>query len=263
MDTKNSVHLQDFPNLEHFEVDGELLSTMDKVRAICSCVLYVRDKNNLRVRLPLNKLTIIGENCSDVSGFSDIITDEVNVKSIEFNENISDYANKKLVLNFPKIGKIIGAKMPTVMKLANSGKWKIGENKTLEIDDFSLNSDEYSIQLEPKKENVFAVDGYDMLIMLDLEITEELEKEGMARDLVRMIQQFRKDAKLNVSDKITVSIKTNYDFLRESIESFKEYIKDQTLATELSITNNELGTEFSFGEEINDNMVQIGFSVNR
>ena len=118
MDIKNSVHLQDFPSMENFTADNELLNTMDKVRAICSCALYVRDKNNLRVRLPLNKMTIITPDSSDISHFTDIIADEINVKNIEFNDNIEEFGEKKLVLNFQKIGKKVGSKMPNIMKLA-------------------------------------------------------------------------------------------------------------------------------------------------
>ena len=128
MNTKNSVHLQDFPVIENFDADNELLDIMDKVRAICSCALYVRDKHNLRVRLPLNKMTIISPNSADISSFTDIIADEINVKNIEFNDNIEEFGEKKLVLNFQKIGKKVGSKMPNVMKLASSGKWKIKED---------------------------------------------------------------------------------------------------------------------------------------
>ncbi|MBO4956563.1 MAG: hypothetical protein J6C50_01880 [Rickettsiales bacterium] len=260
MNIKNSVHLQDFPNIENFKPDNELLDVMDKVRAICSCALYVRDKHNLRVRLPLNKMIVISPDSSDISNFVDIIADEINVKNIEFNDNIEEFGEKKLVLNFQKIGKKVGAKMPNVMKLANSGKWEIKDDLLI-IDEFKLANDEYSIKLETKKENVFAVDGYDILIMLDLNITEELEQEGTARDLVRLIQQFRKDVKLDISDKISLVIKTNYDFLKDSINNFKEYIQEQTLSVDLMITKDELNTDFSFCEEMSNNIVQVGFSV--
>lgn len=260
MNTKNSVHLQDFPVVENFEVDKQLLDIMDKVRAICSCALYVRDKNNLRVRLPLNKITIISNDCSDIENFVDIISDEINVKNIDFDDKIEEYGEKKLILNFSKIGNKVGSKMPSVMKAASNSKWKI-KDEILEIDGFELNKDEYCISLESKKKNVFAVDGCDILIMLDLNITENLEKEGMARDLVRLIQQFRKDVKLDISDKINIVIKTNYEFLKDSINSFKDYINEQTLSIDLDIVKNDLNTEFSFCEEINNNIVQIGFSL--
>ena len=103
MSSIKSVHLQNFPNLDDFETDQKLVDKMDKVRAICSCALFVRDKNNLRVRLPLNKITIIGKNIEEIKEFSNIIIDEINVKNIEFIENIDDFSTKKLILDFKKI----------------------------------------------------------------------------------------------------------------------------------------------------------------
>ncbi len=257
---KNSVHLQDFPKMDNFEADNSLIDVMDKVRAICSCALFVRDKNNLRVRLPLNSITIISDKTDEIREFSSIIADEINVKRVEFINNIEEYGEKKIVLNFQKLGTKIGAKMPNLMKAAKANKWKIKDGK-MEIDEFKLESDEYELKLESKTNNVFPVDNYDILIMLDLNITKELEYEGMARDLVRIIQQFRKDARLNIDDRINLVIKTNYDFLKNSIEQNKEYIKEQTLSVNFNIVNDLANCDFSFCEEIDKNTVQIGFSV--
>lgn len=254
-----SVHLKNFPVIENFEVDNDLIDTMDEVRAICSAALFVRDKNNLRVRLPLNKITIISTFNDKIKEFSDIISDEINVKNIEFIDDIDEYADKKLILNFPKIGSRIGSKMPSVMKAANSGKWKVKDDKLI-IDSFELSQDEFKITLQPKNKDITTVDGYDILIMLDTNVTPALESEGMARDFVRKIQQFRKDVKLDVSDKIDIVIKTNYEFLKSSITEFKDYIKEQTLALNLTLSKDDLNTEFSFCEEMENNIVQIGFS---
>ncbi|MDR1498804.1 MAG: DUF5915 domain-containing protein [Rickettsiales bacterium] len=260
MDTNTSVHLQDFPRMDCFEINEKLMDNMDKVRAICSCALFIRDKNNLRVRLPLNKVTIIGNNLEEISDFSTTIENEINVKTVEFVDNVSDFGEKKLVLNFQKIGVKVGSKMPDLMRASKSGRWRIDGND-LEIEGFRLEADEFSIKLEPNRDGVYAVDNYDILLMLDLNTTEELEQEGMVRDLIRMIQQFRKDAKLNVSDKIRLNIGTNYGFLKNSIKRHVDYVKDQTLAVSLDIIDGDLNCDFSFSEEINKNIVQIGFGV--
>lgn len=257
---KNSVHLQNYPEMSNFVADEQLIETMNKIRLICSCALFIRDKYNLRVRLPLNKVTIFSKQYDDIKEFTNIIADEINVKQVEFSDNIDEYGKKSLALNFQKIGKKVGSKMPNVIKAANNGKWKIKDN-ILCIEDFELNEDEYCIKLETKEDDVLAIDGYDILVKLDLNLTDDLEKEGMARDLVRIIQQFRKDTRLDVSDNISLVIKTNYEFLKDSVNSFLNYIKEQTLATDLVITKNELNVDFSFCEEINGNVVQIGFSV--
>jgi isoleucyl-tRNA synthetase len=262
MDKNNSVHLQNFPKMDNFSVDEVLLSAMDKVRAICSCALSIRDRNNLRVRLPLNKILIIGYNIKDIEEFSLIIKDEINVKTVEFIDNIEGYGEKKLALNFQKIGGKVGSKMPNLIKSSKTNGWNINENNELEIEGFKLEADEFSIKLESKRENVYVVDGYDILVMLDLVVTKELEYEGLARDLVRMIQQFRKDSELDVSDRIDLFVKTDHGFLIESIKQYEKYIKEQTLAVGLDITNN-LNCEFSFTDNLDDKTIQIGFNVKR
>lgn len=262
MSKKESVHLQDFPQMENFEADEKLIDTMDKVRAICSCALFIRDKNNLRVRLPLNSITIITNNVDEIRKFSPIIADEINVKKVDFIDKIEDFGEKKLILNFQKLGAKVGSKMPNLIKSAKANKWKTNKNNgKIDIEGFELEDDEYELRLEPKKANVFPIENYDILIMLDLTITKELEYEGMARDLVRIIQQLRKDANLNINDRIDLVIKTNYDFLKNSIEQHKDYIKEQTLSLDLYITKDSLNCDFSFCEEMDKNIVQIGFSV--
>ncbi|GHU28101.1 hypothetical protein FACS1894152_5560 [Bacilli bacterium] len=258
----DSVHLQNFPRLDNFEIDVGLIEKMDRVRAICGSALAVRDKNNLRVRLPLNKITIIAKDIDDLKEFADIIMDEINVKSIEFLDNIEDYSENKLVLNFQKIGDRFGSRMPELMKAATSNKWKITTDGLLNLCDAELASDEFSLQLKPKKKNVFNVNDYNILIMLDLEITEELRQEGSIRDLVRVVQQFRKDTNLNISDRIELFIKTDYPLLSGALKKYQTYLKEQTLTTNLVIMPDfNFNTEFSTTEEIDKHSIKIGFNV--
>lgn len=259
-----SVHLQNFPDINNFNVNRQLMDTMDKIRAICSCALFIRDKNNLRVRLPLNKITIISKNTNDIKEFSNIILDEINVKNIEFVENIDDFSSNKLILDFKKIGPKIGNKMPYLIKATKNNEWAIKNNQLI-ICDFTLDNNEFKLVLEPKKENVFVVDNYNILIQLDLNITEELEQEGTARDLIRIIQQLRKDANLKLVDKIDLSIYTENNYLSKSIENFKGYISEQTLAKSLNIfPNKKISSNFDgflFNEILNDNKITITFKV--
>ena len=261
-----SVHLQDFPEIKDFEIDKQLIDRMDKVRAICSCALFVRDKNNLRVRLPLNKMTVIAADVDGIKEFSSIILDEINVKTIEFNENINDFSLKKLILDFKKIGPKVGSRMSEVIKASKNGDWVV-EGDKLTICGFVLNEDEFKLSLEPKSEDLFVVDNYDILIQLDLKITEELEQEGIVRDLVRIVQQFRKEADLNISDKINLNIYTDYEFLTKSVEKFRDYISEQTLAKSLDILpldrvdNSSNSNTFTFSEILNDNKIVMSFRV--
>lgn len=261
-----SVHLQNFPEIKDFEVDRQLIDKMDKVRAICSCALFIRDKNNLRVRLPLNKITIVAADVDGIKEFSNIILDEINVKNVEFNKNISGFSSNKLVLDFKKIGPKVGGKMSEVIKAAKDGNWVLDGDK-LAICGFKLDEDEFKLSLEPNDKDIFVVDNYDILIKLDLKITEELEREGVVRDLVRIIQQFRKEADLNISDKINLKIYTDYNFLTESVEKFRNYISEQTLAKSLGILptdktgSSSSSNVFTFSEVLNDNKIIISFKV--
>jgi isoleucyl-tRNA synthetase len=264
MYAKDSVHLQSFPQLANFEIDRDLTNVMDKTRAICSCALAVRDRNNLRIRLPLNKITIIAEDAENLREFSAIIADEINVKSIEFLDNIEDFAENKLILNFQKIGSIVGSKMPDLIKAAKSKGWKITEDGSLIICGLELAGDEFSLQLIPRKENIFPVEGYNVLIMLDLVITGELECEGAARDLVRLIQKFRKNAAIDIAAVVGLSIKTSHKLFLEAIAKHENYIKEQVLASNLAIIANDhqdTSSKFSFREEIEGNIIEINFSV--
>lgn len=262
MDSIKSVHLQSFPKLINFNIDEKLVDTMDKVRAICSCALSIRDKNNLRIRLPLNKITIIGNDLDDIKNFSNIILDEINVKSIEFNENIKTFSEKKLILNFQKIGSKVGSKMPEVLKALKLNNWEISNNGCIRISDFEITKDEFDIKLEPRQDNIFTVEGQNILVMLDIKINQELEQEGAARDLVRLIQQFRKDANLDIANRINLHIKTNYKLLLKALEKYKKYIQEQTLATKLDVTDiNNSNYKFTFNGDIDKNPVYVSFDV--
>ena len=259
---KNSVHLQKLPNLDEYVVDEKLIDTMDKVRAICSLALSIRDKNNLRVRLPLNKITVISNENNNLKEYSSIIVDEINVKNIEFLDNVNSFATKKITLNFSKIGSKVGSKMPELIKASKNGDWEITDDGKLKIASFELEKDEYNNSWEGKEENVFAVDNYDILVKLDLNITKDLEIEGLSRDVVRIIQQYRKDAKLLISDRINLFIRTDDSLLLEAINKHKDYICEQTLAKNLDVNNSSWDNiDFSFSTDINNSTVKIGFNV--
>ena len=100
IDRRMSVHLQDFPNVSFLEDELDLVANMDLVRAVCSVALSIRDNKNLRVRLPLKSLTIVGKNTTNLSVFKEIIADEVNVKDIILKEQINEFAETKLIINF-------------------------------------------------------------------------------------------------------------------------------------------------------------------
>lgn len=258
MSNLNSVHLQDYPRITNFEEDKELIDSMDKVRAICSTALSIRDKHNIRVRLPLNKITVIGENLDNIKEFKDIILDEINVKGIEFEDNIKEKADFKLQLNFQKLGSFAGPKMPNILKALKSNEWSLVENK-IKIADMELNEEYYSLNLVPKnQDNSAVVFGYNIVVELDMNITRDLELEGIVRDIVRAVQQSRKDANLYIADKIDLYLNTDDSDMIEAINKYSNYLKEQTLSDNLFVNKNE-DNQFSFDLKVNGNDLKISF----
>lgn len=267
IDRKISVHLQDFPNLSFLEDNQELVANMDFVRLICSTVLSIRDNKNLRVRLPLNRLIIIGKQAPRILDFKDIIAEEINVKNIEIQEKIDDLAEVKLQINFKKIGAKYGSKVKEIMAGVKDNAWqKISENE-IEIAGVNLVDDEFELKLiaknqDEKKFVIMALPSSDCLVSLDIEITKELQEEGISRDIVRAIQQARKDANLDVSDRIEVMIFSKNNEILKIVDKFADFIKDQVLALRIKgLENSEQvknNAQFFCESKIEDGDLAIG-----
>lgn len=261
--TSNSVHLQNFPNLDFLDDEKELAKNMDMVRLVCSAALFIRDQKNIRVRLPLNKLTIIGKNAAKMLEFKDIIADEVNVKNIEIAEEIGDLAELKLQINFKKVGAKFGKLMKEISILAKEGKWKkISDNK-IEIAGQVLEDDDFEIKLIAKdQDSITSLPSNDCLVKIDLEVTEELRQEGVARDVVRVIQQNRKEADLDISDLIDIEIFSDDRELLKTINNYQDYIKEQTLGKNLKICTekNQVIGQFNFQNKIEKLEFEIGIT---
>jgi len=240
IDNSISIHLQDFPKIDFLNNEEQLIADMDLVRSICSTVLAIRDHNNFRVRLPLQKLTIIGKDSHRILPFSEIIADEVNVKEIHNSYDIENFAEIKLQINFKKIGSKYGSKVKEITNAIKENKWQKINNNTIKIADIELKEDEFELKLAIKnnsnKDLIFcALPSNDFIVVLDVKITKELEDEGIARDIVRAIQQNRKDAQFDVSDRIIVNIFSENQRIIEVLKSFENYITSQILAEKINI----------------------------
>ncbi len=233
---KISVHLEDFPNYSVDNIDHDLIRDMERVRSACNSVLNIRNQSGIRVRQPLAKATFIGVTSE---GFSEemkqLVLEEINVKSWEnlSDEHLSQYANYKLQLNLPLLGKRIPNKVQTLIKEVRNGEWKFTDDKTVIVGTEILLKEEFKIQLEPKeefKDKACALDTHDALVILDLKISEKLWQEGIVRDLVRSIQQLRKESGLNVCDKIIIKLSCDGNEIANTIKEWNDYITKQTLA---------------------------------
>ena len=238
---EESVHLASYPALVAGSGDDELITQMDWVRDVCNAALGIRNKTNIRVRQPLSEIYIVANNnlLNEVLDrknwgfFWQIVRDEVNVKKqIGTSKTpITDFATYKLSINNPVLGKRLPEKMKQIIPASKKGEWKQVDG-AVEICGEKLLASEYTLQLEPKPEyanRAQALSTNDALVILDTTITPELEAEGIARDLVRMIQQARKDAALNVSDRIHLHLDSSEAILK-AVATHKNYIMEQTLS---------------------------------
>ncbi|MBQ8671787.1 MAG: isoleucine--tRNA ligase [Alphaproteobacteria bacterium] len=239
---EESVHLCDYPTLEAIKADNNLMNEMDFVQDLCSTGKFIREENNLRNRLPLNSLTVIGAELSPE--YQEIVKDELNVKQVKFDNNLANYASKNIYLYTPLLGKTLGKDMGPVMAAYKQGAWQLNTDGTLEIGGKTLTSDLFEVRLE-MKEGVAGLAFADnrAVLTLDTNVTDELKREGMARDFVRLVQTLRKDKDFNISDRIELCYQTNNEELAKALDENSAYIAEQVLAVKVLPNCAEGGTE--------------------
>ncbi len=230
---EESVHLCDYPALSEIKYDEKLVRTMDFVQELCSAGKFIREEKNLRNRLPLNSLTVVGAEL-DVS-YQDIVKDELNVKEIKFDNHLENYASKKIYLYTPLLGKALGKDMGAVMGAYKQNQWSLNTDGTLSIAGKTLTKDLFEVRLE-MKEGVAGQAFADnkAVVTLDTNVTDELRREGMARDFIRLVQTLRKDKDFNISDRIELSYQTDNKELALALEENKTYVAEQVLAVKFN-----------------------------
>ena len=238
---EESVHLCDYPALNEINYNAELVSTMDFVQELCSAGKFIREEKNLRNRLPLNSLTVIGAELDN--SYQEIVKDELNVKTIKFDNNLENYATKKIYLYTPLLGKALGKDMGMVMGAYKQNQWSLNADGTLSIAGKTLTKDLFEVRLE-MKEGVAGLAFADnkAVVTLDTNVTDELRREGMARDFIRLVQTLRKDKDFNISDRIELSYQTSNSELALALEENKAYVAEQVLAVKFN-NNCSNGTE--------------------
>lgn len=242
---ERSVHLSDWPDHNDFPADTPLVHAMDQVRMISSCVLSVRKQNGLRVRLPLATLRIVTENADALRQFDTILREELNVKEVVFIEQHSTSAAdfgvvQKLVINARVAGPRLGKNVQQVINAARLGDWQ-EEDGVVTAAGISLEPAEYDRVLEAAAADLPTHDALALLpgggfVVLDTKITPQLEAEGLARDIIRAVQDARKSAGFAVSDRITLDL---VFFSSEDANALKGVtdvdIAEETLATRFTI----------------------------
>ena len=234
-----SVHLTDFPDLSAISGNERLITQMDMVRAISSVAKAIREEHKLRNRLPLRRMTVAGDKADTLQDFADVLKDEVNVKQIELKTDINDVAGRFLYLKTPLIGKRLGAHMKDIMAKSKTNEWQQNSDGTLSIAGQTLFAEEYELRLVIKDGmSGQALPDNTAVVILDTEIDAELEKEGIARDFVRMIQALRKSKDFDISDRIKLAYSSENATVKTAISEYADYIKEQVLALEIAENGN-------------------------
>jgi isoleucyl-tRNA synthetase len=221
---EDSVHLGDWPDAAALPADPELVRAMDRARDVCSAALALRRAKDVRVRQPLRRLIVAGADADRLAPFVELIADEVNVKQVELSQEIEKFAAFKLQVNARSVGKRLGKKTQELIAAAKAGRFALRADGSAEVAGETLGPEDFSVLLEPREG----------VVCQPLPTNDAIAHEGVARDVVRAVQQARREAGLHVSDRIRLALELPADW-RGAAEQFRDYIAEQTLATELTL----------------------------
>ena len=254
-----SVHLEDWPDPESLPADRELVEDMDRVREVCSAVLSIREAQNLRVRLPLASLTVAGPNAERLAPFTQLIQDEVNVKDVQLSASSEAYGALELQVN-KRIGARLGKAMRGVLAAAGRGEWRKLDDERVEVGGEILGPDDFTLRLKtPEGVAAQALSDSSDVVVLDVQVTPELENEGLARDLVRLVQMTRKDAGLHISDRIALALSVP-DEVQPAVEAHRDFICHETLAVDIQLAGNGEAPAYEGEHKLQGQPVTIGVS---
>jgi isoleucyl-tRNA synthetase len=224
-----SVHLRDWPSPDELPADDDLVAAMDEVRDVCSATLSVRKAHGRRVRQPLATLTIAVPDAARLAPFADIIADEVNVRDVQLTDDIAAVAGQVLQVVPATIGPRLGKHTQDVIRAVKAGDWTL-EGERVVAGGHWLEPGEFTLTMVADGARPSTtVGGGTGVIVLDVDVTPELEQEGRARDLIRLVQQARRDADLAVTDRIELTITADDDWI-DAARAHAELIARETLA---------------------------------
>ncbi|MBO4634610.1 MAG: isoleucine--tRNA ligase [Bacteroidales bacterium] len=248
-ESHDSVHFTLMPSADESVIDRDLEERMALAQLTTSLILGIRKKVNIPVRQPLQKVIIpvISEKVRrQLSAVQDIILGEVNVKEMAFMEDTSGFMTLRIKPNFKVLGKVYGARMKEIAAAFGTLEQPViaaiqkaegaGETYTLALPggDVVLNPGDYAISSEDVEGWQVASEG-SLTVALDIEVSAELRREGLARELVNRIQNLRKNSGFEVTDRIDTVVYANDPALAESLEAFQDYIKAQTLSLSIAL----------------------------
>jgi isoleucyl-tRNA synthetase len=236
-----SVHLTDWPTADDLPADDALVAGMDRAREICSVASSLRKGAGLRVRLPLQELTVVTTDVEGLAQFAPIVADEVNVRYVTVRQisevSEADFGiSQRLTVNARVAGPRLGRDVQRAIQGSKTGDWSVAEDGAVTSGGLALVEGEYSLETVVDTSARSGSTAAAMLpsggfVVLDTEVTAELAQEGLARDIVRAVQQARRDAGLDVSDRISLTVTGGEEVWQATI-AHQALIMEETLATQ-------------------------------
>lgn len=223
---EESVHLSKWCNIPEEYKNETILKDTDIVQRIISLARTLREKENIKIRQPLSEIEVaFTKNYSSiVNKFKTTICEEINVKNINILNNVDEIANVEYLPNFKTLGSKYGNKMKEISSLIKNNEFKYENNKYILNNNEILNDEDIIIRYSSKTNDIVANDS-EIVLKLDTKLTDELKEEGLAREIVRNIQDTRKNLKLEINDRIYIDLDYNLK------EDLKKYVCNETLST--------------------------------
>ncbi|ASW56287.1 isoleucine--tRNA ligase [Plantactinospora sp. KBS50] len=247
---RRSVHLTDWPSADRFPADPDLVAGMDAVREVCSAALSVRKAHGLRVRLPLPRLVVATGAADRLRPFADLVADEVNVKSVEFTAELAAHCRQVLTVVPRALGPRVGGQVQAVIRAVKAGDWELVDGAPVAAG-VALVEGEYELRLvAADAEHSAPLPDAEGVVVLDTAVTAELAAEGLARDVVRVVQQARRDAGLEVSDRIEVRLGVGPE-VRAAVEAHRDFLAREVLADSVAVVDGVNSVD-GFGGEAGD-----------
>jgi isoleucyl-tRNA synthetase len=281
-----SVHLQDWPDARSFlesdrpgwlgtaedtavpprEAYGrDLVKITDFVRDVCSAAASIRTSKNLRNRLPLRRLIvahpIVSSEIDLLETFGRVIREEANVKEVVFEEDPTKFGAEVLAVNARVAGKRLGGAMKEVLAAAKAGNWKRVGGGAIEVAGQVVQPEEYELRFRAAEGlDAASFAGSAGVVVLDTKVDADLEREGVARDFIRLVQVARKDAGFNIADRIQIEVKGSAA-VDAAIAAHADMVKGETLAVSYRFTGDGMPAGFVSEGKLGDESIAIGVKV--
>ena len=236
---EDSVHLADFPKYDETLINEHIEERMDLVRSLISVGRYVREEAKIKVRQPLSEALLDGKNKELINDLIPLIEEELNIKEIKFVNNLNEYMNLSVKPNFKEVGKVFGPLIKEFgTKLEELSEEDINKLQNNESITMNIGNENKEITKDMVDIRISSKEGFNVgmennnFIILDTTLTDELIKEGLARELISKVQNIRKENDYEIMDRIVLYYNTD-ELVEESINEFDEFIKKETLSLQI------------------------------